>query len=126
MKRIEMSDFDGRAPLLPADTPDYLLDAAPSWAAQAELEYDKKTGFFDVGFSGVKQGAVGKGITCQLRQFVTVDPVDGRVVQRDELVIGLDHPTGSWIDIAPGDLAEVQRALHLAQLDLADSDGGQS
>lgn len=122
MIRFEMSDFDGRAPLLPADTPTYLLDAAPAWAAEAELEYDKKTGFVDVGFSGFKQGAVGKGITTQLRQFITVDPADGRVVKRDELVVALDYPTKSWIDIDPGDLAEVQRALHLAELDLTSVD----
>lgn len=120
--RITLPDFDGRAPLLPADTPEFVLDAAPSWAACAELEFDKKTGYFDVGFSGHKQGAVGKGITTQLRQFVTVDPADGRTVKRDDLVIGLDYPTGSWIDIDPDDLAEVQRALHLAELDLTSVD----
>lgn len=120
--RITLPDFDGRAPLLPADTPEFVLDAAPSWAACVELEFDKKTGYFDVGFSGFKQGAVGKGITTQLRQFITVDPADGRVVKRDELVVALDYPTKSWIDIDPVDLAEVQRALHLAELELTSVD----
>jgi|GEM_PF-6288566 len=119
--RAVLPDFDGRAPLMPADTPEFVLDAAPSWAARVETESNPRTGYVEAYFTGHKLGAVGKGITCQLRQFITVDPADGRTVKRDGLVIGLDYPTGSWIDIDPGDLDEVQRSLTLAAQELEGS-----
>lgn len=118
MIRAQLPDFDGRAPLMPATTPDYLLDAAPAWAARVELEFDKKTLTFDATFYSNLLGAADLGITTQLQQSFTIDPSDCLVLYSGELTVSLDYPGGAWIDIEPEHLAEVRRALLCAELTL--------
>lgn len=120
--RIFQPDYDGRAPLLPADTPEYLLDAAPWWAAQVITQPSRTPAADFAAYSSDRQGAVGKGITTRLSQSFEIDTATGEILNRDEPSIELTHPDCGWIDIDASNLDEVKRALLLAEAYLTSVD----